>query len=360
MKSALLKPFCAIVLLLMDAYNRRRDAKHQILTAQIKILQARLRVKHLKLSPEERGELLTLGAKLNHQVEDCFLIATYKTYRRWLREKADGKEPGRVGRKRICQNIAELALRMAKENVSWGYDRIVGELKKLTIKISANTVKHIMRKGGIHPTKGVRERWAPARNWTRFIDSHMSSLLGCDFVSVKLFTWRGWVDAYVFVVLHVQSRRVYMSPATLNPDHPWLAQQMRNVTMWAEDAGIEPRYLIRDNDGKFGNVFDHAVESMGIEPVRTSLFAPDMNAYVESHISNFRRECSCHFVFLTMPQIDWVTRAWCQHYLHERPHQGRGIGNNVLDQDFIPQAVGEVKCRRSMGGIFNSYYRDAG
>ncbi len=130
--------------------------------------------------------------------------------------------------------------------------------------------------------------------------------------------------------------------------------------MWQEDEGIDARYLIRDNDGKFGKVFDAAVESMNLKTVRTSYFAPDMNAFVESYLSNCRRECLDHFVFFTLTQADRVVRAWLRHYHRERPHQGRGIDNNVLDKTFLPQAAGTVKCRRTMGGLFSSYYRDAG
>ncbi len=360
MQKGLFHRLCSMVLLLFSEFDRRRDARLEFMAAQIRILRRRLPAKHFKFTPEEHSELLECGAKLGHRVHDSFLVASFKTYRRWLRNRAEGKEPGRVGRKRTCASIAQLVLRMAKENVSWGYDRIVGELKKLSVKVSANTVKHILRKNGIHPTEGVQRRWNPARNWQRFIDSHLSSLLGCDFVSVKVFTWRGWVEAFVFVVIHLESRRVYMSPATLAPHHLWLAQQLRNVEMWREDEGIEAKYLIRDNDGKFGKAFDQAVESVGLETVRTSFFAPDMNAYVESHLSNCRRECLNHFVFFTLAQVDRVLRAWLRHYHHERPHQGRGIGNNVLDKTFQPQEAGKVKCRRSMGGLFNSYYRDAG
>jgi putative transposase len=204
---------------------------------------------------------------------------------------------------------------------------------------------------------GARHRWNPARNWQRFIDTHMSSLLGCDFACIRMLTWRGWVDAFIFVVIHLESRKVYISPATFNPNHLWLAQQVRNTAMWCEDEGIEARYLIRDNDAKFGNVFDHTTESVGPKIVKTCPMTPNMNPHVESFIGNTRRECLNHLVFFTLPQLDRALAAWRFHYLAERPHQGRGIDNNVLDKDFVPQVFGEIRCQRTLGGLFKSYHR---
>ena len=235
----------AVVFLLIDKYHRYRDRKQDFMAVQIEILQDRLKKDrhkrtHTKISPEERAKLLSLGGEFDHQIEGVFLIGSPKTYRRWLREAAEGKEPGRVGRKRICRSIADLVIRMARET-SWGFRRICGEAKKLGVKVSASCVKHILKREGIHPVKGNPHRWRPARNWLEFIDSHMSSLLGCDFMCVRVLTWRGWIDAYVFVVIHLESRRVFISPATLHPNHPWLAQQVRNVAMWTEEEGIDAR-----------------------------------------------------------------------------------------------------------------------
>ena len=127
--------------------------------------------------------------------------------------------------------------------------------------------------------------------------------------------------------------------------------------MWMEDEGIEAKYLIRDNDGKYGNVFDRMAESVGLKVVKTAYMTPNMNSHVESFIGNTRRECLNHLVFFSLGQIDHALAAWRSHYLAERPHQGRGIDNNVLDKDFVPQMFGKIECQRTLGGLFKSYYR---
>ena len=358
MLSASYQRILAVVFLLIDKYHSYRDHKIAFMATQIEILQARVKSKHIKLTPEERARLLHHGNQFDHRVDGCLMIVTLKTYKRWQREADAGKEPGRVGRKRICQSIADLVVSMAK-NTAFGYRRIVGELKKLGIKVSASTVKHILKREGIHPVKGRPTPWRPARNWQDFIDRHMSSILGCDFMCARVFTPAGWVDAFLFVVIHLESRRVYISPATFNPNHTWLAQQVRNVAMWLEEEGIEAKYLIRDNDGKFGSVFDHTAESVGLEVVRTSFFAADMNAFTESFIGNTRRECLNHLTFFSLKQLDRTLLAWHSHYHTERPHRGCDIGNAVLDKDFVPQAEGRIICQRSLGGLLTSYCRAA-
>ena len=225
MLSGLLNRLRSMTQALVTKFSQERAPKDAMYEAQIEILMERLKrdKDHFKFTPEERAKLLAAGVQLDHQVDDCILIASPKTYRRWLREAAAGKEPGRVGRKRACQSIRDLILRMARET-AWGYRRLVGEAKKLGAKVSATCVKHILKREGIHPDKGARARWQPSRNWQTFIDSHMSSLLGCDFMCVRILTIRGWVDAFVFVVIHLESRRVLISPATFSPNHLWLKQ----------------------------------------------------------------------------------------------------------------------------------------
>jgi len=80
---------------------------------------------------------------------------------------------------------------------------------------------------------------------------HAESILACDFFRKKIWTWSGPREAVILAVLHIASRRVYYSPATFHPNRAWLQQQVRNLSMWAEDEGIEPRFMICDNDQIF-------------------------------------------------------------------------------------------------------------
>jgi putative transposase len=62
-----------------------------------------------------------------------------------------GPGPGTRGRPRTVRSVRLLVLRLARENPSWGYRRIHGELLVLGIKVAASTVWEILRHAGIHP-----------------------------------------------------------------------------------------------------------------------------------------------------------------------------------------------------------------
>ena len=94
-----------------------------------------------------------------------------------------------MGRPRIHPELENLVVRLARENSSWGYDRIVGALANLGYLLSDQTVGHILRRHGIPP--------APKRSqtttWKEFIFRHMNVLSGADFFTVEVLTWRGLV-----------------------------------------------------------------------------------------------------------------------------------------------------------------------
>jgi putative transposase len=93
--------------------------------------------------------------------------------------------------------------------------------------------------------------------------------------------------------------------------------------------------------------------------LRTPPRAPRANAYAESFIGTLKHECLNPFVCFSPQQLDRIVSLWLTHYHTQRPHQGREIGNNVLDASFRPQFVGEVRCKRKLAGIITHYYREA-
>jgi putative transposase len=123
------------------------------------------------------------------------------------------------GRPPIRREIRDLALRLARDNPRWRYQRIVGELKGLGFVVSATAVRTWLRKAGLGPV-GTRR----GMTWREFLRAHRRSMLAVDFFTVETI----WLQRlYVLFFIELSSRRVHVAGCTLNPSAPWLTQQAR-------------------------------------------------------------------------------------------------------------------------------------
>jgi putative transposase len=131
--------------------------------------------------------------------------------------------PKRTGRPRTVRSIRALVLRSAKENPSWGYRRVHGELLVLGVQVAASTVWEILRQAGIDP--------APERactTWAGFLRSQADALLACDFLeTVTLSEAR----MFMLAVIDHGSRRIRILGATAYPCASWVTQAARNLVM---------------------------------------------------------------------------------------------------------------------------------
>jgi putative transposase len=141
---------------------------------------------------------------------------------------------GRTGRPATRQSIRALVRRLARENPSWGYRRIHGELAGLGVKVAASTVWEILRASGIDPAP---RRTGPT--WSQFLRSQAEAILACDFFTVDLIDG---TQAYVLAVIDHATRRISILGLTLHPTGEWTTQQARNLIMDLGDhAGAASR-----------------------------------------------------------------------------------------------------------------------
>jgi len=176
------------------------DVRMQLLMFQIKMLRDRIEDQRIVPTPEERAELLRLGNEISHDVADIMMVVKPQTYRRWLSPKAKTKTrtPKPAGRPGTAEEIVALILRMATENLSWGYKRIFGELKKLGISVGLTTIRDILKRSDCPPLP-EKTKSKPNIPWSKFVSAHMESLVACDFFTKPVHTLRGRFDAYVLV-----------------------------------------------------------------------------------------------------------------------------------------------------------------
>jgi hypothetical protein len=148
-----------------------------------------------------------------------------------------------------------MVLRLVRENPSWGYRRVHGELLALGVKVAASTVWEILKDAGIAPApKRTRSTWAA------FLGSQADAMLACDFFeTVTLLGTR----MYVLAVIGHSTRRIRVLGTTARPTASWVTQTARNLVMDLQDAQCRARYLIRDRDGKFPELFDAILATPG-------------------------------------------------------------------------------------------------
>ena len=352
----------ALLVLLKERWSTRRDGHVRFLKLQVEILRTRLPGNRIIPDPVERRRLLKAGAEVDHAVEDSLGIVSIKTYRRWQREAKAGKAPKKVGRPRIIpQSLRDLIIRLARENVGWGVRRIVGELKKLALKASRSSVRRVLVEEDILPDPDRHAPKGVQTPWRKFIAVHMNVMVACDFFCKTIWTPLGRKTAYVLAFIHLASRKVFLSPSTCNPTGEWMQQQARNASMWAEDEGIDVRFLIHDHDTKFTEAFDNHFAREDGGPVLTPIAAPIANCFAESWIGSLKRECLNLLFCFSLAQLDHIVQTYAMYHNEFRPHQRRG--NRPLRCDRDPPPVDSVPAtvhrRQWLGGLLKHYYRDA-
>src|SRR5436190_245698 len=122
--------------------------------------------------------------------------------------------------------ITKLVVRMARENPTWGYDRLQGGLKNLGHIACPNTIRAVLRRNGLTPVPD-RGRRTP---WKTFLKSHAKAIFAADFFTTEVWTWRGLITHYTFFVLHHATRANIIVGTTVNPGELFMDQIAKLLT----------------------------------------------------------------------------------------------------------------------------------
>lgn len=238
-------------------------------------------------------------------------------------------------------------VRLARENPRWGHRRIQGELRKLGIRVSATTIRSILRRAGIDP--------APRRSgptWRQFVRAQAEGIVACDFFTVE--TAR-LTTLYVFFAIEVGSRRVVWARSARSPDSVWVAQQARNLLLELPE-GDAPRFLIRDRDSKFSGAFDDVFRAEGTKIIQTPVRAPRANAYAERWVRTVRTECLDHLLILSRRHLDRVLAEYVEHYNRARPHRGIELATpERRESPVLTDRVPRIRRSGVLGGLIHEY-----
>ncbi len=258
-----------------------------------------------------------------------------------------------AGRRPIPAALQHLIRRMARENPSWGEERIANELLlKLGLRVSPRTIRKYLPKWPAAPPHGPRgdQRWAV------FLRNHARFIVACDFCVVVTAAFR---ILYVLVVMEHASRRLIHLNATAHPTAAWTLQQLRETI--PSDHGY--RFIIHDHDAIFSAELDASLRRLGLKVITTPVRSPQANSLCERLIGTLRRECLDWIIPLSEGHLRNVLETWMAHYNRGRPHTALGPGiPDPRSGDLPVELCGyrlplghQVVARPILGGLHHEY-----
>jgi putative transposase len=282
-------------------------------------------------------------------------LVTPATVLRWHRRLVARKwtYPNRCGRPPLDPAIVALIERMARENSTWGYQRIQGELLKLGHRVGASTIRRILKLRRIPP--------APLRatdtSWRRFLRAQASTMLAVDFFHVDCAITLKRI--YVFFALEVRTRYVHILGTTSHPTGAWTTQQARNLLMDLDDRVATFRFLVRDRAGQFTTAFDATLAGVGIDTVKIPPRCPRANCFAERFVLTARTELTDRILIFGERHLRSVLRRYGTHYNGRRPHRALQLRPPRPDHPAPRLDRQRIRRRSVLGGLISEYERAA-
>jgi hypothetical protein len=182
------------------------------------------------------------------------------------------------------------------------------------VKVAASTVWDILNETEIDPAP---ER--AASTWAALLRSQADALLACDFLEAVTLTG---ARMCVFAVIEHASRRIHILGATPHPTTGWVVHFAKNLVMDLEDNGSRARFMVRDRDGKFPELFDAILAEVGIDVVLSGVHMPRMNSIMERWVQTCRHELLDRTLIWNQRHLLHALHEFEQFYNGHRPHQG--------------------------------------
>jgi transposase InsO family protein len=357
----ILQPWQLLLVILTGSVNQQQQQIIDFQRTEIDVLKEKLGKKRILLSDDQRCRLAVKGKVLGRKIlEEIGCLFTPDTILRWHRELVAQKwdysdqRKKKPGRPPTSEEIAQLVLQMARENPSWGYDRIQGALANLGRDISDQTVGNILRAHGIEPAPERKRQ----TTWKTFIKSHWDVLGAIDFTTIEVWTTGGLVTFYLLFAMEIATRRVHFAGCTPTPDEVWMRRIARNLTDAEDGFLLGKRYVLMDRDGKFRPAFREILAHEGVAAVLLPPRSPNLNAHLERFHRSLKEECLDRMIFFGQASLRNALRQFLAHYHAERNHQG--LGNRILEAgDEVGRTTGQLECCERLGGLLRYYHRKA-
>jgi putative transposase len=326
-----------------------KDVEIAVLRHQLAIMERQ--VSRPRYDTCDRLVLSTLAGLLPRDRWGVFLV-TPATLLRWHRElvRRHWTYPHRRERRCLPDETVELVVRLARENPRWGYVRIAGECCKLGARVSATSVRNILRRRRLGPAP---RQGGPT--WAEFLRSQAPGVLACDFFSVETVSLQ---RLYVLFFIELERRKVFVAGVSPHPDGRWTTQQARNLAISFAENGGHHKFLIRDRDSKFVDAFDGVFGSESIRVIKTPVRSPKANAYAERFVGTARRECLDWILIFGRHHLERILVEFVEHYNGARPHRGIDL-DAPIPLRRVSDVTRPVERVDRLGGLIHDYRRAA-
>jgi putative transposase len=334
-------------LVLLARSTASKDAELLVLRHEVAVLR-RINPRP-RLDWADRAVLAALIRRLPRSVRSDRLVTPGSVLRWHQRLVArNWTYPNRTGRTPLSDEVAALIERLARENRSWGYKRVQGELLKLGHRVGASSIRRILKRARIPPAPTRRQD----PSWRQFLRAQASGMLAVDFFHVDTVTLR---RLYVLFVVEVESRYVHILGVTANPDGPWTAQQARNLLLELDERAAAFRYLVRDRAGQYTAAFDTVLTDAGITVLKIPPRSPRANAYAERFVLTIRTELTDRLLIFGERHLRHLLQAYARHYNGQRPHRSRQLRPPRPDHPIPARPARRITRRTILGGLLNEY-----
>jgi len=356
-----LQPWQLFLLIVASWVNREQQQKIECLETQLTVLKEQFGSKRILLTDDQRRRIAVKGKTLGRKaLSEIGTLFTPDTILRWHRQLvankwdySDRKEK-KLGRPRTRQVIVDLVVKFAKENPTWGYDRISGALSNLGYNICDSTIGNILKAHGIEPAP-LRKRTG---SWETFLKSHWDVMASIDFTTVEVWTKGGLTTFYLLFVMELKTRRVNFAGCSTHPSKAWMKTIARELTNHEDGFLGGKRYLIMDRDTKFCASFRAFLSDEGVKSVRLPPRTPNLDSHLERFFGSLKSECLHRLILFGENATRKAVRTFLVHYHTERNHQG--LDNKlIVPMDRPPDIDAEIETTERLGGLLRSYRRAA-
>ena len=354
--SFVLHPWHVVLAALCGMVNQRQQQIIEFQNAQIEALLKKLGKKRLLLDDHQRRLLAVKAHAIGRKaLFELTTIVTPDTLLRWHRKlvakKFDSSDKQKPGRPRIRPEVVDAIVRFAKENPSWGYDRIQGALANIGYRIADSTVANVLKAHGIEPSTD-RQR---LQSWSTFLKAHWDSIFATDFTTAEVWTAKGLVTFYILAVMHLQTRRVEIAGITTNPNATWVKQICRNLTDCEDGFLKDASHVIIDRDNSFLPMRAFLENNTATKTIVLPRKSPNLNAYIERWFRSLKSEVLDRMIFFGQQSLERASSNFVQHYHAERNHQG--LSNELIEpQETVGAVDGTIECRERLGGMLKYYH----